>query len=103
MHIFNSICAYLRVLLFEFINLRGLFNINAIIVKLKKQVKLATLVEGFPNASFSIVTTPIIRGRCYSILLIAQPYPCPYLILLSVKQGRIKYYFLSIWYESTCD
>ena len=27
----------------------------------------------------------------------------PYLILLSVKQGVIKYTFLSFWYDSTCD
>ena len=25
----------------------------------------------------------------------------PYLIMLSVKQGSIKYYFLSLWYDST--
>ena len=23
--------------------------------------------------------------------------------MLSVKQGDIKYYFLSLWYNSTCD
>ena len=23
--------------------------------------------------------------------------------MLSVKQGRIKYHFLSLWYDSTCD
>ena len=27
----------------------------------------------------------------------------PYLILLSVKQGDIKYHFMSLWYESTWD
>ena len=27
----------------------------------------------------------------------------PYLILLSVKQGGIKYHFLSLWYDSTWD
>ena len=27
----------------------------------------------------------------------------PYLIMLSVKQGGIKYHFLSLWYYSTCD
>ena len=26
-----------------------------------------------------------------------------YLIMLSVKQGGIKYYFLSLWYDSTWD
>ena len=27
----------------------------------------------------------------------------PYLIMLSVKQGSIKYHFLSLWYDSTWD
>ena len=27
----------------------------------------------------------------------------PYLIILSVKQGGIKYHFLSLWYDSTWD
>ena len=27
----------------------------------------------------------------------------PYLIMLSVKQGGIKYHFLSLWYDSTSD
>ena len=27
----------------------------------------------------------------------------PYLIMLSVRQGGIKYYFLSLWYDSICD
>ena len=27
----------------------------------------------------------------------------PYLIVLSVKQGRIKYHFLSLWYDLTWD
>ena len=27
----------------------------------------------------------------------------PYLIMLRVKQGGIKYYFLSLWYDSTWD
>ena len=27
----------------------------------------------------------------------------PYLIMLSVKQGGIKYHFLSLWYDSSCD
>ena len=31
------------------------------------KVKLATLVEGDPKASFSIATTPRCRGGCYSI------------------------------------
>ena len=27
----------------------------------------------------------------------------PYLLMLSVKQGGIKYHFLSLWYDSTSD
>ena len=40
----------------------------------------------------------------------ASPFPGllhfnldPYLIILSVKQGCIKYHFLSLWYDSTWD
>ena len=33
----------------------------------KKKVKLVTLVEGDPKASFSIATTSKCRGGCYSI------------------------------------
>ena len=47
-----------------------------------------TVVEGDPKAPFSIATTPIVPL-------------CSYLIMLSVKQGSIKYYFLSLWYDST--
>ena len=57
-----------------------------------------TLVEGDLKAPFSIATTG------------ATPLPGllhftldPYLILLSVKQGGIKYHFFSLWYESTWD
>ena len=39
------------------------------------KVKLATLVEGDPKASFSIATTPRCRGGCYSIPWIAPLYP----------------------------
>ena len=58
--------------------------------------KLATLVEGDPKAPFSIATTPRCRGG-------ATPFPGllhftldPYLIMLNVKQGDIKYHFLSL-------
>ena len=63
--------------------------------------KLATLVAGYPKASFSIATT-VGEG--------ATPFPGllhfnldPYLIMLSVKEGGIKYHFLSLWYDSTWD
>ena len=68
------------------------------------KVKLVTLVEGDPRAPFSIATTPrYTEGG-------ATPFPGvlhftfdPYLIMLSVKQGSMKYHFLSLWYDSTWD
>ena len=51
------------------------------------KVKLATEVEGNQKAPFSIATTPSFRGGRYSFTLDT------YLILLSVKQGGIKYHF----------
>ena len=61
------------------------------------KVKLATIVEGDPNAPFSIAATPRCRGGRYFFPWIAQLYP--YFIMLSVKQGGIKYHFLSLWYD----
>ena len=62
--------------------------------------RLATIVEGNPKAPFSIAptgegTTPF-PGLLHFTL-------DPYLIILSVKQGGIKYHFLSLWYDSTWD
>ena len=65
-----------------------------------KKVRLATVVEGDPKAPFSIATTPRYWGRCYSLPWIAPLYPEPCLLMLSVKQGSIKYHFLSLWYNS---
>ena len=55
------------------------------------KVMLSTLVEGDPRAPFSIATTPQCNGERYSIPWIAPLYP--YRIMLSVKQGGIKYHF----------
>ena len=66
-------------------------------------IKLATLVEGDPKASFSIAITPRCREGCYSFPWIAPLYFDPHLIMLSVKQGGIKYHSLSLWYDSTWD
>ena len=57
--------------------------------------KLATLVESDPKAPFSIATTPRFRGGhnyqdCSHFTL------DPHLIMLCVKQGGIKYHFLSL-------
>ena len=56
-------------------------------------------MEDDPKAPFSITTTP--RSRVG-----ATPFPGflhsildPYFIMLSVKQGGIKYHFLSLWYD----
>ena len=59
---------------------------------LLKKEKLATLVEGDQKAPFSIATTPWCRGGHYSFAGIAPLYPW-YLIVLSIKQGGIKYHF----------
>ena len=69
----------------------------------KSKVKLATIVEGNPKAPFSIATTPMCRGGRYSFPGLLYFTLDPYLIMLSVKQGGIKYHFLSLWYDSTWD
>ena len=56
-------------------------------------VMLATLVEGDQKALFSIATTPRCRRRHYSFPCIVHFTLDTYLILLSVKQGGIKYHF----------
>ena len=61
---------------------------------------MATLVEGDPKAPFLIATTPRCKGGRFSFPWIAPLYLDPYLIMLSVKQGNIKYHFLSLWYDS---
>ena len=53
-----------------------------------------TIVEGDPKAPFSIATP--FPGLLHFTL-------DSYLIMLSVKQAGIKYYFLSLWYDSTWD
>ena len=58
---------------------------------------MAIVVDGDPNAPFSLATTPRCRGGWYSL-----PWIAP-LIMLSVKQGGIKYHFLSLWYDSIWD
>ena len=65
--------------------------------------KWATIVEGNPKAPFSIATTPRCRGGRYSFPGLLYFTLDPYLIMLSVKQGGIKYHFLSLWYDSTWD
>ena len=84
------------------INHCRLFNAKSILIHISK-VKLATIVEGNPKAPFSIATTPRCRGGRYSFPGLLYFTLDPYLIMLSVKQGGIKYHFLSLWYDVTWD
>ena len=59
------------------------------------RVKLVNVVEGDPKAPFSIAATPFSRLPHFTL--------DTYLIMMSVKQGGIKYYFLSLWYHLTWD
>ena len=59
------------------------------------------ILSSYPTvaeAPFSIATT----GR-YSFPWIAPLTLDPHLIMLSVKQGSIKYYSLKLWFDSTWD
>ena len=62
-----------------------------------------TLVEGDPKAPFSIATTSMCRVGRYSFPRLLHFPLDSYFIMLSVKQGGIKYHFLSLWYDSTKD
>ena len=63
---------------------------------------MASVVKVDQKAPFSIATTPKCSGGCYSFPWIATLYPW-YIMLLSVKQGGIKYHFKSLWYDTTWD
>ena len=75
------------------------FNIGFLMIV----VKLATIVEGDQKVPFSIATTPMCKGGRYSFPGLLYFTLDPYIIMLSVKQGGIKYHFLSLWYDSTWD
>ena len=69
-------------------------------ITITSRVKLTTVVEGDPKAPFSLgITTKCRRGR-FSFPWIAPLYPWS-VSWLSVKQGGIKYHFLSM-YVSIC-
>ena len=61
-----------------------------------------TVVEGDPKATFSIGISPRCMGRPDSFPLITSLPFDPYLILLSVKQGSIKYHFREILVGRSC-
>ena len=65
--------------------------------------KLATVVEGDSKAPFSIATTLRCRRGRYSFSGLLYFTLDAYLIMLSVKQGGMKYHFWSFWYDSTWD
>ena len=67
------------------------------------KVKLTTLVEFDLKAPFSIATTQRCWGGHYSFPELLHFTLDPYLIIPSVKQGCIKYHFLSLWYDLTLD
>ena len=64
---------------------------------------MATVVKSNLKAHFLIATTQKCKRGHYSSFWIAPLTLDPYLIMLSVKQGSIKYDFLSLWYASTWD
>ena len=51
------------------------------------------IVKGRPKDSFSIATRPRCRGDTTYSLGLLHFIPDTYLIMLSVKQGGIKYHF----------
>ena len=67
------------------------------------KVKLATVVDGDQKAPFSIATTLRCRGGVTPFLGLLHFTLDTYLIMPSVKQGSIKYYFKSLWYDANWD
>ena len=65
--------------------------------------KLADRSRGDLKAPFSIATPPRRRGGCNSFPWIAPLTLYPHIIMLSFKQGIIKYLFLCLLYDSTWD
>ena len=94
---FLLVCSFVWILLH--IDRCWSFNAKSIFI----QVKLATVVKGNPKASFSIATTPNVGEGATSFPGLLQYTFDTYLIMLSVKQDGIKYYFLSLWYDLTWD
>ena len=68
-----------------------------------KMKKLATIVEDDPKAPFSIATTLRCMGWFSPIPRLFHFTLDTYIILLSVKQGSIKYHFKRLWYDVTWD
>ena len=64
---------------------------------------MATVDAGNTKGLFSIaITQGVKQGTTLFIGLLHYTIDW-YLIMMSVKQGRVKYYFLRLWYDSTRD
>ena len=61
------------------------------------KVKLATVVDGEPKAPCSFRESANLFPGLLHLTFNT------YLLILSVKQGGIKYDFFSLWYDSTWD
>ena len=92
----------MQIISFQLFGFQYSYLIDNYVVSSKSKSCLP-LVEGNPKAPFSIATTPRCRGGRYSFPGLLYFTLDPYLIMLSVKQGGIKYHFLSLWYDSTLD
>ena len=64
---------------------------------------MLNIIKGNPKALFSIATILRCREGRYSFPWVAPLTLDMYLVMLSVKQGGIKYRFLSLLYDSTWD
>ena len=102
-HLFLSLYKWFYLLLIIFLHKVKCFQV----LLLTLISKISDCCWGWPRRLHLIATTLRCRGGCYSILWIAPLYS--YLIMLSVKQGGIKYhfffffFFLNLWYNSTWD
>ena len=66
-------------------------------------IKLATIFEGDPKGPFSIASTKDVEEGASLFPGLPHFTLDPYLIMLSVKQGGIKYHFVNIWCDSAWD
>ena len=74
------------------------------ILEVISKVKLSPFSRGWPEGSFfgNLLHQGVGEGATPFLGLLHFTFD-PYLIMLSVKQGGIKYHFLSLWYDSTWD
>ena len=65
--------------------------------------KVGDRSRGWPEGSFSIATIYTVEEGATPFSGLLHFTLDSNLIMLSVKQGSIKYHFLSLWYDSTWD